>query len=436
MKKQHQKLSLVLSALLCVGAIGVGATMTTEKAAADSANISETYSFGDLPYHTGYSNFGYYDAGFSNYVLKVGMFDANAANYGLKAFDTWSDDKNAVTLSSVSNLEARNWKWAPAQNTSIVLEVKSDVTGTVAFDFSGASLGGWMDAWPSVFGLYKYAAADGSVTTIKRNFQNDSAKPLDSATYTNSVNVAEGDIVYFEIGNIGANAYNVQNIQDAKVVVTATQVNVTVVSSFAKKLDALVGGLTQGNYAESDWTAITEIVSAFKSGTYASADALVTAYDKAVADINAIKPDPLKDKRTELVNAMNTYFSSLNSGNYTTEDWATITTAKDEFVSGAATCETETALQELYDAKIAVMKAVKAYKQTFVYLDYPSKMNANNYDWISGDVFDTKLYAGTVKNLKEFDTKGKDENVMYNAELNAGYEVFLGQGFVHGRTRQ
>ncbi|MBR4420583.1 MAG: hypothetical protein IKT32_06840, partial [Clostridia bacterium] len=237
-----------------------------------------------------------------------------------------------------------------------------------------------------------------------------------------TVAVQAGDIVYFEIGS-QAGGRNIQNIQYGKIIVTPNTVNAVVAGAYAKKLDSKVAGLVQANYAETDWDAINAIVAEFKAGSYDSVDALVGAYNSAVANIDAIKPDLVKDIRTTLINSMNSLVAGLQSANYTSEAWATITAAKDAFLNAAPSLTTESELNALYEEKVAEIKAVKPYKQTFTFLDYPSKMNANGYTWIEGEVFDTKLYAGTVNDMKEFDTRGKTEHIMFNAELNAGFDL-------------
>ena len=421
--KHLKRMRVLLVLALCLSMFVAGGVVTASAGDAESSNLYESYSFGDLPYHTGYSEFGYYEAGYTSYTLKAGLFDVNAENYNLKAFDTWSDDKNAVSLSTITGFEARNWRWDFARNTSVVLEMKSKVEGTIQFDFSACGLGGWLDGWPSVFGLYLYDVESGAVTTLARNFQNADAAPLANATYNHTVNVTAGDIVYFEIGiSESDNAYTIQNLHNAKVIVTPTAVNNVVAGAYAGKLDAKVGGLVEANYAPSDWAEIKKIVSDFRAGSYASTEALIQAYNGAVAAIDAITPDPLKDKRTQLINQMNAYVGGLTQGNYTSDGWAVIAGARDAFVAGAADCESEDALQSLFDEKMGEITAVKAYKQGFTYLDYPSKMNANGYNWIEGEIFSTKLYAGTAENLKEFDAQGSSENIMYNTEFNAGYD--------------
>ena len=429
--KKLSGIKALIAVVLCACTFLSNGAMITFAADATNSNIAETYVFGDLPYHTGYSEFGYYEAGYTSYTLKAttggNFFDASATNYNLQSFDTWSSDKNAVTLSTANGFEARNWRWSFIWGTSIVLEIKSKVEGTIQFDFSACGLIGWMNNLTEKheFNIYKKSASTGEVSNIVA-VTAETENFLDKSIYDHTVSVKAGDIVYFEIGAMGGNAAdtrNIQNLHTAKIIVTPTVVNNVVAGAYAGKLDAKVGGLVEANYAPSDWAEIKKIVSDFRAGSYASTEALIQAYNGAVTAIDAITPDPLKDKRTKLINDITAFVGTLVSTNYTSEAWATITAAKDAFVNGAAACESESALQELYGAKMAEIKAVKAYKQTFTYLDYPVKMNANGYSWIEGEIFDTKLYAGTVEDLKEFDTKGSKAEIMYNSSFNAGYET-------------
>ena len=74
-------------------------------------------------------------------------------------------------------------------------------------------------------------------------------------------------------------------------------------------------------------------------------------------------------------------------------------------------------MQALYDEKYEAMDAVKAYKQTLVYLDLPSSLIAAEYGWIEGDVFDVTMYTGSVeKGLVEFD-KSLDKDTVINESV-------------------
>jgi len=295
MKQLHKKLTFLASAVMCASLLGgafVALSGTQETAIAETALEAETYSFGDLPKNTGASSFGYYDAGHVQYTLKFGAFNESAENYGLQAFDTW-DGANKLSSSTASGVVAQNWHWKFGANNSIVAEIKSEIAGSIHFDFSGCTLNGWFDSIHFRFGVYRYNAADKTLDTLVRIANDSTVNAKDNAVYDRTVIVKEGDVIYYEIGQgNNGNNYNLQNQNSAKIVVTP-----------------------------------------------------------------------------------------------------------------------------------GVEEVVPANPQEFTYLNYPSQMNGNGYSWIKGDVFDTKLYAGTVNNLKEFDTQGSDVNQMYNAELGATYNV-------------
>ena len=98
MKRHNKKTALLLASLLCVGMMGTGAVTAfaeeTGDAPTEKADLSYAYTVGDLPYHTGYSKFGYYATGYADYVMKAGVFDSAAEGYGLTAFDTWEEGSN------------------------------------------------------------------------------------------------------------------------------------------------------------------------------------------------------------------------------------------------------------------------------------------------------------------------------------------------------
>lgn len=427
MKKHNKKTALLLASLLCVGMMGTGAlTAFAEETdvPTEEIDLSASYTIGDLPYHTGYSNFDYYQTGYADYVMKAGLFDSEAAGYGLTAFDTWTEGSNKITSTVKSGLEIENWRWTFAANTSVVIEAKAKVTGTMKFDFSTCTLGGWMDSWNTIYTVHRLNAESGTLDTLV-NYKNgtdsvgggtiDDAACKSAATYTLTADIKEGDVIYYEVGSLSGR--NLQNMTNAKIVVTPSEMNANVVNNYAKLLEEQVKALTQANYAESDWTLIQNYVSTFKEGTYTTAEALYTAYTTAKEGIEAVLPDPLKDKRTELLKELETYYKSLKEGNYTAENWASVKAAYEAFVSGAEACETEEALQALYDEKYAAMEAVKAYKQTLTYLSLPSSMIKAEYGWIEGDVFDVTMYTGSVeKGLIPFD-KSLNENKIINEEI-------------------
>lgn len=68
--------------------------------------------------------------------MKAGVFDSAAEGYGLTAFDTWEEGSNKITSTKKSGLKIENWRWVFAANTSVVIEAKAKVTGTMKVDFS------------------------------------------------------------------------------------------------------------------------------------------------------------------------------------------------------------------------------------------------------------------------------------------------------------
>ncbi|MBS5022972.1 MAG: hypothetical protein KH054_07420 [Firmicutes bacterium] len=430
MKRHNKKTALLLASLLCVGMMGTGAVTAfaeeTGDAPTEGADLSYAYTVGDLPYHTGYSKFGYYATGYADYVMKAGVFDSAAEGYGLTAFDTWEEGSNKITSTKKSGLKIENWKWTFGANTSVVIEAKAKVTGTMKVDFSTCTLGGWMDPSTTIYTVHRLNVENKTLDTLV-NYSHgtdsvgggtlaDNAACTSAATYTLTVDVKEGDVIYYEVGSLAADR-NLQSVTDGKIIVTPTEMNEAVVTNYVNLLEEQVKALTQANYAESDWTIIQNYVKTFKEGTYATAEELYAAYTASKEGIEAVKPDPLKDKRTALLKSLETYYKSLKESNYTAENWTVVKTAYEAFVSGAEACETEEALQALYDEKYEAMDAVKAYKQTLVYLDLPSSLIAAEYGWIEGDVFDVTMYTGSVeKGLVEFD-KSLDKDTVINESV-------------------
>ncbi|MGN1077071.1 MAG: hypothetical protein ACI4ST_01010 [Candidatus Gallimonas sp.] len=423
-----KRLSVAVLSALTFFCVAGGLPAVLSSAESEAGAQAETYSFGDLPYHTGYANFDYYtQKSNADYKIMVGLFDASITDYGLTAFDTWSADTNSGNTIGLSTADSafsvENWRWTFAANTSVVVVVRSKIKGTIDFDFSASTLGGWMDAWNSVYSVHRYNAEGGTLDTLVNYFHGtDSvtggtladAAFTTASTYSVSVDVKAGDVVYYEIGSLQGR--NVQNLHTAQIV--ATPAAADPMEGYNARIDAVVAALTRENYTAESWVMIEGYVSAFKSGTYETEEDIQAAFDTAKANIEAVAPDSLVYIRGDLLAKMNAYYASLNGENYGVEDWATITAAYNDYLEGESGYEDETSLRAFYDAQRAAMSAVKAQIQTVTYLDFPKTMNANGYDWIAGDVTDVKLYTGSVSGgLVEFDSQGTDENTMYNAEL-------------------
>ncbi len=394
--------------------------------------VEQTYNVKDLPYHTWYSEFGYYNAGNVQYVMKAGQFNAAAENYGLTAFDTKNSDNN-ISSTLYPSMTIENWKWTFTGGGTVVIEVKSNINGIIKFDMSTVT-GGWMDAWPTVFSLHR-KNVDGTLDKIANYFEgtdsvSGSSTPSAGANMatllTQEVKVATGDIIYYEVGTHAgsANAYNLQGVIDAKIIATPIFDDPVVnkVSELTPSWTAAYEALNEKHYTAENWAKVEEIYASFarEAKDCADADAVQALYDAKLAELKAVATDPILVAKEEKSTAITALYSAKKESDFTAENWAIYKGAYDAFVAGVEACETVDAVNALYDAKVAEMAAVKAYKQGHHYLDYPSTMNANGYSWITGDVYDTKLYAGTVANLKEFDSGSGHK--MYNAELNTGFD--------------
>ncbi len=453
----------------------------------DAEKIMQTYTFGDLPKQTGYSEFGFYERNNVSYKLMAGLFNESAADYGLKPFDTWNGG-DKLTLTTVPGFSIENWNWLYAENSSVVLVMQAKTEGIVEFKMSASSpFNSWNEPNNAIFSVRRYNAATNTLDKLVNYVHGtdevsghqctDFSKP---AVYDCKVMVKENDIIYYEIGSLAVGR-NTQHMQTSQIVVTPltdatakeyygglldqyvaglTRANYTdttwaeieaAVTEFkagtyetaeaastaydgAKnsvdavkpdsftyyggQLDALVATLEEADYEAETWTAINGYVSAFKSGTYENNEAMKAAYDTAKSNIESTKPDSLAYVRADLLAKMDAYYASLTEANYEADDWALIGEAYNTYKNEQADKADKAALQTFYQEQMAAMKAVKAVKQEIKYLDYLTLMSQTGFDWIEGDVVDTKLYTGTVKDgLVEFDTYDKDENKMYNSGL-------------------
>ena len=91
--KHLKRMRVLLVLALCLSMFVAGSVVTASADDTVNSNLAETYSFADLPYHTGYSEFGYYEAGYTSYTLKAttggNFFDASATNYNLQSFEEY-----------------------------------------------------------------------------------------------------------------------------------------------------------------------------------------------------------------------------------------------------------------------------------------------------------------------------------------------------------
>ncbi len=217
---------------------------------------------------------------------------------------------------------------------------------------------------------------------------------------------------------------------DAKTAYDAAVAEIDAVSPDSKtyfegRLDALVASLTQTDYEAQTWSTIQGYVTAFKEGTYATAEELKTAYETAVAAIEGTEPDSFTWLRADLLSKMNAYYNAQTESYYTPQDWATLKKAHDDYVANYESYASKEELQAYFDTQYAAMTAVKAYMQSFTYVDLPKAVNENDFGWISGAVADVTMYTGSVQHdtLVAFDdfTSTSSADTLKNSALQEEY---------------
>ena len=217
---------------------------------------------------------------------------------------------------------------------------------------------------------------------------------------------------------------------DAKAAYDAAVAEIDAVSPDSKtyfegRLDALVASLTQTDYEAQTWSTIQGYVTAFKEGTYATAEELKTAYETAVAAIEGTEPDSFTWLRADLLSKMNAYYNAQTESYYTPQDWATLKKAHDDYVANYESYASKEELQAYFDTQYAAMTAVKAYMQSFTYVDLPKAVNENDFGWISGAVADVTMYTGSVQHetMTPYDTFESSDaaDVLTNSALQEEY---------------
>ena len=215
---------------------------------------------------------------------------------------------------------------------------------------------------------------------------------------------------------------------DAKAAYDAAVAEIDAVSPDSKtyfegRLDALVASLTQTDYEAQTWSTIQGYVTAFKEGTYATAEELKTAYETAVAAIEGTEPDSFTWLRADLLSKMNAYYNAQTESYYTPQDWATLKKAHDDYVANYESYASKEELQAYFDTQYAAMTAVKAYMQTVAYLDLPSLIHENDFGWIPGAVADVTMYTGSIQHetMTPYDTFESSDaaDVLTNSALYA-----------------
>lgn len=217
---------------------------------------------------------------------------------------------------------------------------------------------------------------------------------------------------------------------DAKAAYDAAIADISAVAPDSKtyfegRLDALVASLTQTDYEAQTWSTIQGYVTAFKEGTYATAEELKTAYETAVAAIEGTEPDSFTWLRADLLSKMNAYYNAQTESYYTPQDWATLKKAHDDYVANYESYASKEELQAYFDTQYAAMTAVKAYMQSFTYVDLPKAVNENDFGWISGAVADVTMYTGSVQHetMTPYDTFESSDaaDVLTNSALQEEY---------------
>ena len=423
MKLKHSKLLVAILALVC----SVTAVFGTLSVAADEEPVIPVVkqcTMGDLPYFTWKGEYKGYD--FDRTKVKLMYTDSTARyfnkdveGYNLKDFAEKVND-NALKLDGYT---VENWQYKfPATGGSIVAVVESKIDGKIYWDYTGVTLGGWID-WNNLYRVYKKEAATGTVTLLTEAYHNSDANAFKAeVTKGVSVDVNVGDVVYYEFGTDAD-----RNFQDftnatiyAQMAGTSDELTDELRNEYIAKLQAQVDALNEKKYSEENWAKIQEYLSAFKTAAsgYKTLSPLMVAYNQASKDIAAVLENNIDNIKIELKAAVKAYYEALTESNYTAENWAVIKGAYDDFNNSVDALETEEEVRNLYTEKMAAMKAVKASRQGMKYLDYPSTMNGNGYSWITGEVVDTKLMTGSVANgLLDFNAKFDSEHKMYNNTL-------------------
>ena len=122
---------------------------------------------------------------------------------------------------------------------------------------------------------------------------------------------------------------------------------------------------------------------------------------------------------------MNAYYNAQTESYYTPQDWATLKKAHDDYVANYESYASKEELQAYFDTQYAAMTAVKAYMQSFTYVDLPKAVNENDFGWISGAVADVTMYTGSVQHetMTPYDTFESSDaaDVLTNSALQEEY---------------
>lgn len=436
MKTRKSKLMVALLALVCSLTAAFG-TLTLVSADEEVIPVVKQCKVGDLPYFTWNSNYAGQDLSRTKVKLMytdstARFFNKDVNGYNLKDFTAKIND-NALSLEGFT---VENWIYKfPEAGGSVVAVVESKIDGTIKWDYADKPISGWIN-WNSLYRVYKKEAATGTVEMLAQSYHNEGAneneqkaKFIAEVSKGISVNVKKGDVVYYELGvdahQLGetTDRMNFQNIYDLSIYAQmeglSDEITDEARASYITKLETKVGALEESRYTAENWAKIQEYLNGFRTAApnYATLSELLVAYNAAVKNIDSIKENTVGNLKTEFKANVKSYYESLVEANYSEAGWTTITEAYTAFNDGIDALETEEAVRELYQTTMDAMKAVKAAKQNFKYLDFPKTLIDNNYGWIKGDVVDMKLMTGSVENeLIDFDAHG--DSCVYNSTVN------------------
>ena len=427
MKTRKSKLIVALLALVCSLTAAFG-TLTLVSADEEVIPVVKQCTMGDLPYFTWFGEYKGYDLGRTKVKLMYTdstalFFDKDVEGYNLKDFAAKATD-NKLQLDD-ADFTVENWQYYfPGTGGSVVAVIESKIDGTIYWDYAAATgVSGWIDD-KSIYRVYKKEAETGTVTLLADHSGIGTAQYVAEVKKGISVTVKQGDVVYYEFG--APEKHNIQHFQNAVIYAqmagTSDVLTEELRSKYIAKLQAQVDALNEKKYSEENWDKIQKYLSDFKTEAAGctTLSPLMTAYNKASADISAVLENNVDNIKIELKEAVKTYYESLTEANYTAENWTIIKTAYDAFNAGIDSLETEEEVRNLYTEKMNAMKAVKASRQGMKYLDYPSTMIANGYTWIAGEIVDTRLMTGSVAGgLLDFNAQFIDNAriIMYNNTL-------------------
>lgn len=163
---------VALLALVCSLTAAFG-TLTLVSANEEVIPVVKQCTMGDLPYFTWKSNYAGQDLGRVKVKLMytdstARYFDSTKENYNLKDF---TENVNDTEL-KLDGFTVKNWKYIfPSNGGSVVAVVESKIDGILKWDFTGVTLGGWID-YNSLYRVYKKEAATGTVTKLAESYHN------------------------------------------------------------------------------------------------------------------------------------------------------------------------------------------------------------------------------------------------------------------------